>query len=97
MLIHIFLMWVLSPGVGAGVAIYASASAFKTVPVSHIFVSFVSVCAAILALVFLFGIVAYAHGGSSTGELIMFILQAVAIFVGARIGRGVAAANQLRP
>ena len=89
-LIHILLILVLSPGVGAGVAIYATTSTFKSVAPMVIFASFVSVCAVLLVLTFLFGALSFVRGTSSIGELVVFLLQAIAIFIGARVGRAAA-------
>ena len=89
-LIHILLMLVLSPGVGAGVAIYATTTTFKSVAPIVIFTGFVSVCAVLLLLGFLSGALSFVRGSTSIGQLIIFLLQAAAIFVGARIGRAAA-------
>ena len=93
--VHTFLIWVLSPGIGGFFAVYLTALWFNSVSTHTIYVSFVSVAAVILILLFLMGIVSVRLGESSFGSLVLFALQAVAIFLGARIGK--ACADDLRP
>jgi hypothetical protein len=85
--IHIFLMWVLSPGVGAAVAVYAASSAFQSVPPATIFVSFISVWTVVLLLLLLFGVLSWSKGTTSGGQVVLFLFQAAAILAGARVGR----------
>ena len=87
LIVNVFLMWILSPGLGAGVAIYATISQFTHVPASTIFVGFVSVCSVILLLLFLASLVALAYDKSSLGSVTLFFFQAISIFVGARVGK----------
>jgi hypothetical protein len=94
-LIHAFLIWVLSPGIGGFFAIYLTALLFASVSTQTIYVSFVSVTAVILAMLFLIGIISLRLGVSSFGSVILFALQTAAIFLGAWIGK--AAADDVRP
>jgi hypothetical protein len=94
-LIHVFLIWVLSPGIGGFFALYVTALLFNSVSTHTIYVSFVSATAVILAVLLLAGIVSIRLGESPLGSLILFALQAAAIFLGARVGK--AAADDVRP
>ena len=80
------LVWILSPLAGAAVGVYAAATTFKTVSAATIFVAFVSVCASLIGILFIFAL-ASAVNGQGTGQLLLFVAQSVAIFVGARVGR----------
>ncbi len=84
--LNALLAWILSPLAGAAVAVYASITTFKSVDAATIFVAFVSVCASLMGILFIFVMVATVHG-QGAGELLLFIAQSVAIFVGARLGR----------
>ncbi len=93
-LLHVFLMWVISPGVGGFFAVSVTAHIFRSVPISTIYVSFVSVAAVLLVLLFLLGVLRVRVGGSTVGEMVIFVLQAAAIFLGARIGKTTSAINR---
>ncbi len=89
-LIHIFLMWVLSAGIGGFFAIYLPSLMFHAVDLKTLYVSFVSVVAVIITVLFLIAFISLSSGRRSTGEVIMFLLQSAAIFVGAWVGRHLA-------
>jgi hypothetical protein len=84
LIIHVLLLWVLSPGLGAAISIIVASSVFKAVPVSTIYVSFVSICAIIFLLLFAF---ATLLATEPFGRLVVFVMQVVAIFIGAYLGR----------
>ena len=84
--LNMLLMWILSPLAGAAIAVYAAITNFKTVSAATIFVAFVSVCASILGILFIFALAA-AVNGQGAGRILLLVAQSVAIFVGARIGR----------
>lgn len=86
-LIHIFLMGALSPGIGGFFAIHLTSIVFRAVDLKTLYVSFVSVVAVIMALLFLVALISLSSGRRSIGELIMFLLQAAAMFLGAWVGR----------
>lgn len=86
LVIHVFLIWILSPGVGAAIAIAATNAIFKTVSLSTIYVSFVSICATASFVLFFLGYIA-ANTEQPIGRLVVFLLQVLAIFVGAYVGR----------
>src|SRR5438105_4441174 len=56
LLIHVLLIWILSPGVGAAIAIFSTSSIFRTVGPSTIFVGFVSVWAGLLLILAMSGV-----------------------------------------
>jgi hypothetical protein len=70
-LLHIFLMWVLGPGIGGFFAIHLTSVIFRTVDLKTLYVSFVSVVAAIIALLFLAMLILLGSGRQSVGELII--------------------------
>jgi hypothetical protein len=82
MYLHVFFMWVLSPGVGALCAVIGAASLFKNVSVQTVYVGFVSVLGTLFGLMFLFDLL---RGGSGF-QTLLFGLQIGAIFFGAWIG-----------
>jgi ATP-dependent DNA helicase PIF1 len=82
LLIHLFLMWIFSPGFAAAIAIAATSSIFKSVSPSTIYVGFISACATAL---FLLALTSYRHD-QALGTIVVSLFQAVAIFFGARIG-----------
>jgi len=92
---HIFLMWVLSPGVAGYLAVFVTSALFRSVPVSTVYVSFVSVVGVFTVLLFLLGLAGYSWGRSTLLQLVLFTLQAAAIFVGARVARGFAESRRI--
>lgn len=88
--LNTLLVWILSPLAGAAVAVYAAITTFKSVGSNTIFVSFVSVCASLIGILFIFALAATVNG-QGAGQLFLFVAQLVAIFVGARIGRSIGA------
>jgi hypothetical protein len=92
-LIHVLLTWVLSPGVGAALAVFATSSIFKTVAPSAIFLCFVSIFAPLSIIVALLETASLISGELVTHQFVVSLLQIVAIFLGARIGRFFAVAS----
>lgn len=88
-LVNIILTSVLSPFAAAAIAMYAAITTFKNTESSTIFVAFVSICAFLITILFIFGAVA-AVVNKESGDLLWFVAQSVAIFVGACIGRSMA-------
>jgi hypothetical protein len=86
--IHLILMWVLSPAIGGFFAVYLTGTLFGSVARDTIYVSFTSVIAAFVAITFIIYILGSFHSGAfSIGETILFVFQATAVFLGARIGK----------
>ncbi len=83
--LNALLAWILSPFAGAAVAVYASISTFKTVDPKTIFVAFVSICASLIAIIFFIALATSSQGGA--GNVLLFLCQAAAIFIGARVGK----------
>jgi hypothetical protein len=84
--IHVFLMYVLSAGIGGFFAIYLTSLMFRAVDPKTLYVSFVSVVAAVATVLFLL-VISLSSDKRSTGEMITFMLQSAAIFAGAWVGR----------
>src|SRR5260370_33629926 len=96
LLFHAVVIWILRPAVCAALAIFATASSFRTVAPSTIFVGFISVLA-----VLLFGLVVLGAASSMDDELpnhhlVVMFFQIVAIFLGARIGLFFAEVRRIR-
>jgi hypothetical protein len=85
--VHSLLTSVLSPGIGGFFGVYVTSLAFGSVSTRTIYVSFVSILAVILLVLFLMGVISIYLGDSSIGDLVLFTLQALAIFVGAGVGK----------
>ena len=84
LLIHVLLMHVLSPGIGAFFAIYLTSLMFRAVvDLKILYVSFIS----IVAILCLVGLISLSSHKRSTEEMIMFMIQSAAIFLGAWVGR----------
>lgn len=86
LILNMLLVWILSPAVGAGVAIYATTNHFTSVDPKTVFVSFVSICSALLALALLLEILVYFSGVGSGWKLLLFAAQVAAIMAGAKLG-----------
>lgn len=80
------LIVIVAPGVAAGLGVFASSSKFTDIPSSIILVSFVSICAVLLSLLALFGVATLVQGSLNVPEFLVFVAQAAAILVGAKIG-----------
>lgn len=85
--LHVLMMWILSPGLAAGIAVFATISKFKTVPASTVLVGFVSILGVVLFWVVVSESVSLAEGGSSVGRWAIVVLQSAASLVGANTGR----------
>jgi hypothetical protein len=83
LLIHLSLIWILSPGVAAAIAITVTNSIFRSVPSSTISVGFVSVCTTVCLLLIASGY----REGLALSTIAISLLQCAAIFVGARVSR----------
>ncbi len=86
LLVNVFLIWIVSPGVGAGVAVFATSSHFESVDAKTIFVAFVSVCSIVLLALLCLSLLAYYFERSSLWHVLLLVAQAVAILLGARVG-----------
>lgn len=89
-ILHVFVMWVLSPGVGGYLAVFVTSAIFRSVSVSTLYVSFVSVVGVFTVLLFLLGLAGYSWGRSTLLQLALFTVQAAAIFAGAKVARSFA-------
>lgn len=87
LLINIFLIWVLSPGLGGAVAVYATAKKFKDIDPMLILVGFVSFTAAMLILLFSFSLFIYSVQGDGFWSVLILLAQGTAVFIGANIGK----------
>lgn len=92
-LIHVLLIWILSPGVGAALAVFATSSIFRAVAPSAIFLSFVSILAALFIIIAISETASFISGDLATRTFVVSLFQIVAIFLGARIGRFFALAS----
>ena len=93
LLINIFLIWVLSPGIGSGIAIYATGSKFREIDTNLIYVAFVTIVVVLLILIFLFSALVYSAQGGGYGNMILLLGQGFAVIVGARIGKNAVIKN----
>jgi ATP-dependent DNA helicase PIF1 len=87
LLIHLFAIWVLSPGFAAALAITATTSIFRSVPLSTIYVGFISVCATSSLLL---ALISFSQG-QATITIVVTLFQVAAIFLGAYVGRALSA------
>ena len=85
-ILYVLLIMVLSPGIAAYTSILTIGSMFKSIPITNVFIGFISIIATILALFLVFGLLDIIKRESSKFDFIVGILQFVAIFFGARIG-----------
>ena len=92
--INIFLIWILAPGLGSGVAIYATGKKFEKVDINLVHVGFVSIVVVLLFLMFMFSAFVYAAQGSGYGNIVLLLAQGAAVVIGARIGKGAVTSSQ---
>lgn len=93
---NIFLMWVLSPGVGAALAIFATVSHFEKIDSKTIFVAFVSIAGIVLFVLFCLSFISVYLDQSPFWYLLLLLAQAASIFGGARIGLACSPAKHSR-
>jgi hypothetical protein len=86
LMIYLFSLWFLSPGFAAALAVTATASIFRSVQLSTIYVGFVSVCATASLLLAFVGL----SQAQATTTIVAAVLQVAAIFLGAYVGRALA-------
>lgn len=86
-LLNILLMWVLGPGFGGFLATYITPRLFKTIDVSTIATSFISVIVTLAIVMGLLSLVFPQQDGGGFGQLVLFVVQVAAIVIGAKIGK----------
>jgi hypothetical protein len=92
LIINILFIWIICPGIGAFIAVSATIKKFTEVEIETIFVGFVSVCAVLIILFFIFSISLYLFDLNNFWNVILLLLQSASIFYGARLGRSYAKA-----
>ena len=85
--LHVLLMWVLGHGFGGFLATYITPQIFKDIDAASIATSFMSVVITLAIILGLLSLLVVKQGGSSVGELILFVVQVAAVIIGARIGK----------
>ncbi len=86
-ILNILLMWILGPGFGGFLATYITPRLFKTIDVTTITTSFISVIVTLAVIMGLLSLVFPQQDGGGIGQLILFTVQVAAIVIGARIGK----------
>jgi len=86
-LLNILLMWVLGPCFGGFLATYITPRLFKTVDVTTIATSFISVIVTLAIVLGLLSLVLSQQDGGGIGQLVLFVVQVAAIVIGAKIGK----------
>ncbi|TXH71577.1 MAG: hypothetical protein E6Q83_01025 [Thiothrix sp.] len=86
-LLNILLMWVLGPGFGGFLATYITPRLFKSIDVSTIATSFISVIVTLAIVMGLLSLVFPQQDGGGVGQLVLFVVQVAAIVIGAKIGK----------
>lgn len=87
LIINIFLIWVLAPGLGSGVAVYAAAKKFRDVDPALILVGFVSVSVVVLVLLFSLSLLVYSLQGEGFSNVLILVAQGAAVLIGAKVGK----------
>ena len=87
LIINIIFIWIICPGIGAFVAISATVKKFIDVEIGTIFVGFVSVCAVLIILFFLFSVSLYFMELNNFWSVIVLLFQSASIIIGARLGK----------
>ncbi len=87
--LNILLVWILSPGLGSGVAMYAAGKKFKDVEVSLILVGFVTVCIVCLTILFSLSLLIYSVKGENFWSIVLLLAQGTSVLVGAKVGKNV--------
>jgi len=86
-LLNRFLIWFLAPGFGGFLATYITPQIFKDIDVATITTSFISVVVTIAIIFGLFSLLFVRQDISIFIYYISFLIQVVAILVGAKIGK----------
>jgi hypothetical protein len=87
LILNIIFIWIICPGIGAFVAVSGAIKKFIDVEVNTIFVGFVSVCAVLIILFFLFSVSLYFMELNNFWSVIVLLLQSASIIFGARFGK----------
>jgi len=87
--LNTLLMWILGPGFGGFIAIYVTPKIFKTVDVTVINTSFISVVITLGIIMCLITLFLIRRESISAWQLVLLIFQTLAIVVGARIGKSI--------
>jgi len=92
-LLNILLMWVLGPGFGGFLATYITPRLFKTVDVSAIATSFISVVVTLAIVMALMFLLVSQRDGAGIGQFLLFVVQVGAIVIGTKVGKSIYVAN----
>jgi hypothetical protein len=92
-LLNILLMWILGPGFGGFLATYITPRLFRTVDVSIIATSFISVVVTLAVVMGLLSLVYPQRDSTGIGQFVLFVVQVAAVVAGAKIGKSVYVAN----
>lgn len=92
-LLNILLMWVLGPGFGGFLATYITPRLFKTIDVSTIATSFISVVVTLAIVMGLLSLMFSQRDSAGIGQFVLFVVQVAAIVIGAKIGKNIYVAS----
>ena len=87
LIINILFIWIICPGIGAFIAVSATAKQFRSVQIQTIFVGFVTVCAVLISMIFIFSVSMYFMDVSSFWNIVLFVMQSCAVIYGSKFGR----------
>lgn len=88
--LHLLAIWVLCPGIGSGLAIFATCQSFGTVSKDLILHVFVAICSALFLLLLTMQISRTFLSDAPLSESIIFVLQVTSVLGGAGLGRRLA-------
>ncbi|MBF0239892.1 MAG: hypothetical protein HQM12_19505 [SAR324 cluster bacterium] len=92
-LVNILLMWVLGPGFGGLLATYITPRLFKTIDVSTIATSFISVVVTLAIVMGILSLLVQQRDGANIGQFLLFVFQVSAIVIGAKLGKSIYVAS----
>jgi len=87
LILNILFIWILCPGIGAFTAVSAAIKTFEDIEIETIFVGFVSVCAVLIILFFIFSVSMYFMELNKFWNVVLLLLQSASIIFGARFGK----------
>lgn len=92
-LLNVLLMWILGPGFGGFLATYITPRLFKTIDVSTVATSFISVIVTLAIVMGLLSFFVQQHDSAGIGQFLLFVVQIGAIVIGAKIGKSIYVAS----
>lgn len=90
LILNMLFIWIICPGIGAFIAVSATVKKFSDVQIQTIFDGFVTVCAVLIFMFFIFSVSMYLMDVNSFWNMVLFVLQSCAVIYGSKFGKAYA-------